>query len=152
MASRTRVHRRASTSRLYDRRFSLSAPSNNAVRRCHWVGEDPLYIAYHDREWGFPVSDDRRLFEKICLEGFQAGLSWRTILGKRDAFRDAFAGFDFIRVARFGSRDVERLLRNAICILLRICNDPSQPRFEIGNIERAAIKYPHNRPPAATGR
>src|SRR5438094_8930494 len=84
-----------------------------AVRRCHWVGEDPLYIDYHDREWGFPVSDDRRLFEKVCLEGFQAGLSWRTILGKRDAFREVFAGFDFERVARFGSRDVERLLRNA---------------------------------------
>ncbi|HEY2819069.1 MAG TPA: DNA-3-methyladenine glycosylase I [Casimicrobiaceae bacterium] len=94
-------------------------PTNNvsttgaAIRRCHWAGEDPLYIAYHDREWGFPVDDDRRLFEKICLEGFQAGLSWRTILGKRDAFREAFARFDFDRVARFGTRDVERLLGNA---------------------------------------
>src|SRR5258705_3654489 len=113
MASRTRVRRRASTSRLNDRRFSMNAPSNNTVRRCHWVGEDPVYIAYHDREWGFPVADDRRLFEKICLEGFQAGLSWRTILGKRDAFREAFAGFDVERVARFRSRDVERLLLNA---------------------------------------
>src|SRR5258706_6490095 len=83
------------------------------VRRCTWCGDDPMYVAYHDREWGFPVSDDRRLFEKICLEGFQAGLSWRTILGKREAFREAFAGFDFDRVARFASRDVERLLRNA---------------------------------------
>ena len=83
------------------------------IRRCHWAGDDPLYIAYHDREWGFPVDDDRRLFEKICLEGFQAGLSWRTILGKRDAFREGFAGFDFDRVARFGTRDVERLLTNA---------------------------------------
>ncbi|HEY3179221.1 MAG TPA: DNA-3-methyladenine glycosylase I [Casimicrobiaceae bacterium] len=83
------------------------------MRRCHWVGDDPLYIAYHDREWGFPVADDRRLFEKICLEGFQAGLSWRTILGKREAFREAFAGFDFDRVARFSARDVERLLRDA---------------------------------------
>lgn len=72
-----------------------------------------MYIAYHDREWGFPVVDDRRLFEKICLEGFQSGLSWRTILGKREAFREAFAGFDFDRVARFGARDVERLLKNA---------------------------------------
>jgi len=87
--------------------------SHRGIRRCHWVGDDPLYIAYHDREWGFPVADDRRLFEKICLEGFQAGLSWRTILGKREAFREAFAGFDFDRVARFGVRDVERLLRNA---------------------------------------
>jgi len=91
----------------------MKMPSTNNIRRCHWVGDDPLYIAYHDREWGFPVDDDRRLFEKICLEGFQAGLSWRTILGKRDAFREAFAGFDFDRVARFGARDVERMLRNA---------------------------------------
>ena len=91
----------------------MKMPSTNNIRRCYWAGEDPLYIAYHDREWGFPVDDDRRLFEKICLEGFQAGLSWRTILGKRDAFRQAFAGFDFDRVAHFGARDVRRLLRNA---------------------------------------
>jgi DNA-3-methyladenine glycosylase I len=83
------------------------------VDRCWWARDDPLYIAYHDREWGFPVADDRRLFEKICLEGFQAGLSWRTILGKRDAFREAFANFEFERVARFTPRDVERLLQNA---------------------------------------
>src|SRR5881227_2695856 len=91
----------------------MDVPPADALRRCHWVGNDPLYIAYHDREWGFPVADDRRLFEKVCLEGFQAGLSWRTILGKREAFREAFAGFDFERVARFGQRDVERLLKNA---------------------------------------
>ena len=83
------------------------------LRRCHWVGDDALYIAYHDEEWGFPVADDRRLFEKICLEGFQSGLSWRTILGKRESFREAFAGFDFERVARYGARDVGRLLKNA---------------------------------------
>jgi DNA-3-methyladenine glycosylase I len=70
-------------------------------------------VAYHDREWGFPVADDTRLFEKLCLEGFQAGLSWRTILGKRDAFREAFGGFDITRVARFTARDVLRLLGNA---------------------------------------
>lgn len=74
---------------------------------------DPLYIAYHDREWGFPVTDDRRLFEKICLEGFQSGLSWLTILRKRENFREAFANFEFDRVARFGNRDVARLLRNS---------------------------------------
>jgi len=79
-------------------------------KRCSWCGDDALYVAYHDREWGFPVADDRRLFEKICLEGFQAGLSWRTILGKREAFRAGFANFDFDRVARFGARDVTRLL------------------------------------------
>src|SRR5262249_15278419 len=78
-----------------------------------WCGEDPLYVAYHDREWGFPVRDDRRLYEKVCLEGFQSGLSWLTILKKRDRFREAFADFDFARVARFGKRDVTRLLGDA---------------------------------------
>ncbi|HVO89554.1 MAG TPA: DNA-3-methyladenine glycosylase I [Casimicrobiaceae bacterium] len=81
--------------------------------RCWWAGDDPLYIAYHDTEWGRPVADDRRLFEKLCLEGFQSGLSWRTILGKREAFRSAFAQFDYQRLARFTSRDVERLLGDA---------------------------------------
>lgn len=83
------------------------------VTRCWWAGTDPLYVKYHDEEWGQPVTDDSRLFEKICLEGFQAGLSWLTILRKRDAFRRAFAGFDIARVARFGARDVERLLGDA---------------------------------------
>ena len=87
-----------------------------AVDRCWWAGADPIYIDYHDREWGFPVSDDRRLFEKICLEGFQAGLSWRTILGKRQAFRAGFANFEFGRVARFTQRDVERLVADAAIV------------------------------------
>jgi DNA-3-methyladenine glycosylase I len=82
----------------------------DGVTRCWWPGEDPLYIRYHDKEWGSPVTSDRRLFEKICLEGFQAGLSWLTILRKRPNFRAAFADFDVDRVARFGSRDVARLL------------------------------------------
>jgi len=86
------------------------------IRRCHWAGDDPVYVAYHDLEWGFPVADDRRLFEKICLEGFQAGLSWRTILLKREAFRAGFAGFDYERVARFGQRDVERLVADAAIV------------------------------------
>lgn len=81
--------------------------------RCFWPGEDPEYLAYHDDEWGMPVADDVRLFEKICLEGFQSGLSWLTILRKRENFREAFAGFDFTRVAEFSDRDVERLLGNA---------------------------------------
>src|SRR5512145_2633885 len=81
--------------------------------RCFWCGTDEGYVAYHDREWGFPVTEDRRLFEKICLEGFQSGLSWLTILRKREAFRRAFAGFDPAKVARFGARDVARLLRDA---------------------------------------
>jgi DNA-3-methyladenine glycosylase I len=81
--------------------------------RCWWPGADPLYLAYHDDEWGRPVADDRRLFEKLCLEGFQSGLSWLTILRKRENFRAAFAGFDFERVAEFGPEDVERCLADA---------------------------------------
>lgn len=78
--------------------------------RCWWCGDDRLYTRYHDREWGRPLKDDRRLFEKLCLEGFQAGLSWITILRKRERFRAAFAQFDLERVARFSKRDVNRLL------------------------------------------
>ena len=81
--------------------------------RCRWSASAPDFIRYHDSEWGFPVADDRRLFEKLSLEGFQSGLSWRTILDKRENFREAFHDFDFERVARFGARDVERLLKNA---------------------------------------
>jgi DNA-3-methyladenine glycosylase I len=85
----------------------------DGVPRCWWAGTDPLYLGYHDNEWGRPVTDDNRLFEKICLEGFQAGLSWLTILRKREAFRLAFAGFDIDRVAQFGARDVQRLLKDS---------------------------------------
>lgn len=80
--------------------------------RCRWAGTAPEFLDYHDREWGFPVSDDRRLFEKLCLESFQSGLSWRTILAKRENFRAAFARFDFDKVARFTEADVERLLKD----------------------------------------
>ncbi len=85
----------------------------DGVHRCWWCGEDELYVRYHDAEWGFPVEADHRLFEKICLEGFQAGLSWLTILRKRENFRCAFSGFDFEKVARFNTRSVERLLQDA---------------------------------------
>ncbi|TAN04338.1 MAG: DNA-3-methyladenine glycosylase I [Rhizobiaceae bacterium] len=81
--------------------------------RCAWHANQPDYLHYHDHEWGRPVTDDRRLFEKICLEGFQSGLSWLTILRKRENFRRAFAGFDFAEVARFGEADIERLLGDA---------------------------------------
>lgn len=81
--------------------------------RCWWPGEDPLYVAYHDTEWGRPVADDQRLFEKLCLEGFQSGLSWLTILRKRANFRAAFAGFDIDTVAAFTDTDVERLVQDA---------------------------------------
>jgi DNA-3-methyladenine glycosylase I len=85
----------------------------DGVTRCWWAGSTPEYLAYHDSEWGFPVADDVRLFEKLSLEGFQAGLSWLTILRKRDAFRAAFAGFGLESVAGFDERDVERLLADA---------------------------------------
>lgn len=81
--------------------------------RCWWALGSEDYLQYHDTEWGFPVAEDYRLFEKICLEGFQAGLSWLTILRKRENFRRAFAEFDFTKVARFQARDVERLLSDA---------------------------------------
>jgi DNA-3-methyladenine glycosylase I len=89
---------------------------NDGTRRCSWCAVSEDYVAYHDQEWGFPVDDDRRLFEKVCLEGFQSGLSWLTILRKRDAFRRAFADFDLARVAQFNASDVERLLIDAAII------------------------------------
>ncbi len=87
--------------------------SQSAPRRCSWCGEHADYQAYHDREWGFPVDDDQRLFEKLSLEGFQSGLSWLTILRKRENFRTAFVDFDFDRIARWNERSVLRLLRDA---------------------------------------
>jgi len=84
--------------------------------RCWWCHASPLYRDYHDREWGFPVSDERRLFEKLCLEGFQAGLSWLTILNKRDAFRAAMANFEAEELAHFTQTDVNRLLGNAAIV------------------------------------
>ncbi len=81
--------------------------------RCQWCGGAPEFLPYHDQEWGFPVDDDQRLFEKLCLESFQSGLSWRTILNKRENFRAAFHHFDFHQVARFTDEDVERLMEDA---------------------------------------
>jgi DNA-3-methyladenine glycosylase I len=81
-------------------------------QRCSWCGDDPLYIAYHDEEWGIPVHDDRKLFEMLILEGAQAGLSWITILRKRENYRTAFHGFDPERIARFTERDLDRLAKN----------------------------------------
>lgn len=88
-------------------------PGPDGRPRCRWCAASPDYIDYHDREWGFPVADDRRLFEKLSLESFQSGLSWRTILMKRDNFRAAFANFEMARVAAFGEADVARLLADA---------------------------------------
>ena len=98
---------------------SVDVPRSGALRgddgvaRCWWCEGDDLYRHYHDREWGRPLADDDRLFEKLCLEGFQSGLSWLTILRKRDNFRRAFRGFDIQAVARFDARSVERLLSDA---------------------------------------
>jgi DNA-3-methyladenine glycosylase I len=90
------------------------SPAARPPARCFWARDaDEDYLRYHDEEWGYPVADDVRLFEKVCLEGFQSGLSWLTILRKRENFRRAFAGFDYRKVARFGARDVERLLQDA---------------------------------------
>ncbi|WP_221031457.1 DNA-3-methyladenine glycosylase I [Actomonas aquatica] len=93
--------------------MAAPSPASTTTPRCAWCGDIPEFGPYHDHEWGFPVGDDIRLFEKICLEGFQSGLSWRTILNKREAFRTAFAGFDFHRVAQFTDADVQRLLTDA---------------------------------------
>jgi DNA-3-methyladenine glycosylase I len=92
----------------------------NSPTRCPWAGTDPRMIAYHDSEWGVPVHDDRLLFEFLTLEGAQAGLSWQTILNKRDAYREAFAGFDPERVARFDRRRIEKLMTNAAIVRNRL--------------------------------
>jgi len=97
----------------YDTAIEGVLVGEDGLPRCWWANSDPAYRAYHDTEWGFPVADDRRLFEKLSLEGFQAGLSWLTILRKREAFRRAFAEFDFREVAGFGEQDVVRLLADA---------------------------------------
>lgn len=92
--------------------MTSTLPGPDGRPRCRWCAAAPEFLAYHDTEWGFPVADDTRLFEKLCLESFQSGLSWRTILAKRENFRRAFAGFDIGAVADFGPADVERLLHD----------------------------------------
>src|SRR5688572_32240826 len=116
------------------RRMSDLTRGADGVVRCRWAGSDPLYLAYHDEEWGRPVRGDDALFEMLTLEGFQAGLSWLTILRKRDAFRSAFAGFRIDRVAGFTERDVERLLGDA-----GIVRNRSKIEATIGNA-RAALE------------
>jgi DNA-3-methyladenine glycosylase I len=92
--------------------MSTTILGRDGKSRCRWCGAAPEFLGYHDTEWGFPVSDDHRLFEKLSLEGFQSGLSWRTILAKRENFRAAFHDFDFRRIARFTQRDLDRLLKD----------------------------------------
>ena len=105
---------------------------DDGVRRCAWGDSAPEYRAYHDREWGFPVADDTRLFEKLSLEAFQSGLSWLTILRKREAFRSAFAAFEIDRVARFDDSDVDRLLADA-----SIVRNRSKIEAVVNNARRA---------------
>ena len=122
--------------------------------RCAWAGPDPLYRAYHDREWGVPVHDDRTLFEFLLLEGAQAGLSWLTILRKRERYRRAFAGFDPRRVARFGEREVRRLLadpgivRNRLKVRGAIRNAQAflAVQREFGSFDRLAWQFAGGRP------
>ena len=109
--------------------------ARTSKRRCSWVPEsDPLYLAYHDEEWGVPSHDDRHLFELLCLEGAQAGLSWSTILKKREGYRRAFAEFDPVRVARFHTRTIERLLLNPAIVRNR-----QKVESVVANAKAAAI-------------
>ncbi|MBM4154834.1 MAG: DNA-3-methyladenine glycosylase I [Lentisphaerae bacterium] len=124
-------------------------------RRCWWCAAAPELAAYHDAEWGFPVTDDRRLFEKICLEGFQSGLSWLTILRKREAFRRGFAGFGFERIARFGAKDVARLLGDAGIVRHRgkiesAINNARRARDLVGECGSLAAYLWRFEPPAAS--
>ena len=123
--------------------------------RCWWAGDDALYAAYHDDEWGRPVANDRRLFEKLCLEGFQSGLSWLTILRKRENFRRAFAGFDPVAIADFGEHDVERLMgdagivRNRAKILATINNARRYPELVAETGSLAAYLWSFEPDPAS---
>jgi len=92
--------------------MSVTIKGPDGKPRCSWCGAAPEFFHYHDTEWGFPVGDDMQLFEKLCLEGFQSGLSWRTILAKRENFRAAFSGFNFNKIADFAQRDINRLLKD----------------------------------------
>jgi DNA-3-methyladenine glycosylase I len=127
--------------------------------RCGWAGSDPIYIQYHDGEWGRPVVDDNRLFEKLCLEGFQSGLSWLTILKKRERFRQVFHGFDIDRVALMNEADVERLVldagiirhRGKITSVLNNARRAQEVRKEFGSLAHYLWRFePHaQRPPAS---
>jgi DNA-3-methyladenine glycosylase I len=129
---------------------------NDGFTRCFWGDAPEIYRSYHDTEWGFPVDDDRRLFEKICLEGFQSGLSWLTILRKRENFRAAFAGFDFGKVARFGERDVKRLLADAGIVRHRgkieATINNARPAVELVEQEGSLAAYVWRFEPGAAGR
>jgi len=126
----------------------------DSVRRCPWCGDDPLYVRYHDEEWGVPVHDDRKLFEFLVLEGAQAGLSWLTILRRREGYRRAFAGFDPEAVARFDETDIERLrndasiIRNRAKIRSAVVNARAflAVREEFGSFDRYIWRFVDGRP------
>jgi DNA-3-methyladenine glycosylase I len=133
----------------------------DGLLRCRWCAATPAYTRYHDTEWGRPVTDDRRLFEKLCLEGFQAGLSWLTILNKREAFRAAFADFDAERLARYTETDVQRLLgdagivrhRGKIVSAINNARRAIELRGEFGSLAAWAWRFepgPAERPPVFT--
>jgi DNA-3-methyladenine glycosylase I len=130
-------------------------PGPDGRPRCGWCAAAPEFFAYHDREWGFPVADDRRLFEKLCLEGFQSGLSWRTILAKRENVRAAFANFDIGAVAAFGEADVARLLADAGIVRHRgkieaVINNAARARelvAEAGSLAAFVWRYEEEAPP-----
>lgn len=125
-----------------------------ALKRCAWSGTDPLYVEYHDKEWGVPVHDDGKLFEFLILEGMQAGLSWITILRKRENFRRAFAGFDPEKIARFGKRDIARLMgdagiiRNKLKVNAAVANAQAMLRVrdEFGSLDRYLWQFVGGRP------
>lgn len=137
------------------RRRDVGMPASPAaLPRCSWAGTDPIYCAYHDREWGVPVHDDRTFYEFLVLETFQAGLSWITILKRREGFRAAFANWDWERVARFGARDVKRLMadtgiiRNRLKIAAAINNAArfAGVRKEFGAFSRYIWQFAHDKP------
>jgi DNA-3-methyladenine glycosylase I len=130
---------------------STLAKGEDGRRRCWWGGSTPDYVAYHDQEWGRPVTDDRGIYERLVLEGFQSGLSWLTILRKRDGFRAAFADFDIETVARFGKRDVNRLLADASIVRHRgkieaaIANAKAAAALDVGLAELVWSHAPSGR-------
>ena len=135
--------------------------AEDGALRCFWCQASPAYRHYHDHEWGFPVTDDTRLFQKLCLEGFQAGLSWLTILNKREAFRRGFAGFDAERIVRFEERDIARLLADAGIVrhrgkiesTINNANRVLELREEFGSLSAYAWRFepaPRSRPKRLT--
>ena len=135
--------------------------AEDGAPRCFWCQASPAYRHYHDHEWGFPVTDDTRLFEKLCLEGFQAGLSWLTILNKREAFRRGFAGFDAECIVRFEERDIARLLADAGIVrhrgkiesTINNANRVLELRDEFGSLSAYAWRFepaPRSRPKRLT--